>query len=57
MLDILHRELVYLWCYFELHPDIRVVDFDFFSLDIFNRGENSNSVMMTLTSGKGFTLC
>lgn len=46
-LDIMRDEL---W---QLHPDIRVVDFDFFSLDVFNRGENSNSVMMTIDEWKG----
>lgn len=46
-LDIMRDEL---W---QLHPDIRVVDFDFFSLDVFNHGENSNSVMMTIDEWKG----
>ena len=46
-LDVMRDEL---W---QLHPDIHVVDFDFFSLDVFNRGENSNSVMMTIDEWKG----
>ena len=46
-LDTMRDEL---W---QLHPDIRVVDFDFFSLDVFNRGENTNSVMMTIDEWKG----
>lgn len=45
-LDVMRDEL---W---QLHPDIRVVDFDFFSLDVFNHGENSNSVMMTIDEWK-----
>lgn len=46
-LDAMRDEL---W---QLHPNIHVVDFDFFSLDVFNRGENSNSVMMTIDEWKG----
>lgn len=46
-LDVMRDEL---W---QLYPDIHVVDFDFFSLDVFNRGENSNSVMMTIDEWKG----
>lgn len=46
-LDVMRDEL---W---QLHPRINVVDFDFFSLEVFNRGENSNSVMMTIDEWKG----
>lgn len=46
-LDAMRDEL---W---QLHPNIHVVDFDFFSLDVFNWGENSNSVMMTIDEWKG----
>ena len=41
-LDILRDDL---W---QLHPQINIVDFDFFSLEVYNRCENSNAVLMTI---------
>lgn len=46
-LDVMRDEL---W---QLHPNINVVDFDFFSLDVFNRCENSQSVLMTIDAWAG----
>ena len=46
-LDVMRDEL---W---QLHPQINVVDFDFFSLDEFNRCENSQSVLMTIDAWAG----
>lgn len=46
-LDVMRDEL---W---QLHPQINVVDFDFFSLDVFNRCENSRSVLMTIDAWAG----
>lgn len=37
----------------QLHPQINVVDFDFFSLDVFNRCENERSVLMTIDAWAG----
>ena len=30
------------------HPQIHIVDFDFYSVDIFNRCENSNDILMAV---------
>ena len=46
-LDVMRDDL---W---QLHPQINVVDFDFFSLDVFNRCENSRSVLMTIDAWAG----
>lgn len=35
----------YLW---ENHPQINIVDFDFYSVDIFNRCENSNDILIAV---------
>ncbi len=32
------------------HPDINIVDFDFYNIDIFNRCENSNDVLLAFKS-------
>lgn len=32
----------------QLHPQINVVDFDFFNLDVFNRCENNQSLLITM---------
>lgn len=32
------------------HPDIRIVDFDFYSMDVFNRCENTNDVLLAIPS-------
>lgn len=34
------------------HPEIRVTDFDIYSLDIFNRCENSNDILMVVENWK-----
>lgn len=34
------------------HPEIEIVDFDFFSLDTFNRCENANDVMIAIDNWK-----
>ena len=46
-LDVMRDDL---W---QEHPKINVVDFDFFSLDVFNRCENSQSVLMTIDAWAG----
>lgn len=46
-LDILRDDL---W---QLHPQINIVDFDFFSLEVYNRCENSNAVLMTIDPWAG----
>ena len=30
------------------HPQIHIVDFDFYSMDVFNRCENSNNVLLSI---------
>lgn len=35
------------------HPDINIVDFDFYSMEIFNRCENSNDVLLSVESWNG----
>lgn len=35
------------------HPEIHVADFDFFSLEVFNRCENSSAVLMTIDPWAG----
>ncbi len=35
------------------HPEIHVTDFDFFSLEVFNRCENSSAVLMTIDPWAG----
>lgn len=37
----------------QLHPQINIVDFDFFSLEVYNRCENSNAVLMTIDPWAG----
>lgn len=37
----------------QAHPKINIVDFDFFSLEIYNRCENSNAVLMTIDPWAG----
>lgn len=32
------------------HPEIRIVDFDFYSMDVFNRCENTNDVLLAIPS-------
>lgn len=32
------------------HPDINIVDFDFYNIDVFNRCENSNDVLLAFKS-------
>lgn len=32
----------------ENHPQIHIVDFDFYSVDVFNRCENTNDVLMAI---------
>ena len=39
------------------HPEIEIVDFDFFNLDTFNRCENANDLMVPLTTGRASTRC
>jgi hypothetical protein len=34
------------------HPQIEIVDFDFFSINVFNQCENSEGVMMTIDNWK-----
>ena len=34
------------------HPQIRIVDFDFFSIHVFNQCENSRDIMMTIDNWK-----
>ena len=34
------------------HPEIEIVDFDFFSLDTFNRCENANDLMVAIDNWK-----
>lgn len=34
------------------HPQIRVVDFDIYSVDIFNQCENSNDILMAVENWK-----
>ena len=31
------------------HPKVHIVDFDFYSMDIFNRCENSNNVLLAIS--------
>lgn len=45
-LDIMRDELR------ENHPQINIVDFDFFSLSVFNQCENSNDIIMTVDNWK-----
>ena len=32
------------------HPEIRIVDFDFYSMDVFNRCENTNDALLAIPS-------
>jgi len=32
------------------HPEIHIVDFDFYSMDVFNRCENTNDVLLAIPS-------
>ena len=41
-LSVLRRDLT------ERHPDIRIVDFDFYNTDIFNRSHSENAVLITI---------
>ena len=34
----------------EHHPEIHTVDFDFYSVEIFNRCENSNDILLAISS-------
>ena len=34
------------------HPQIHIVDFDFFSIQVFNQCENSRDIMMTIDNWK-----
>lgn len=45
-LDLMRDEL---W---QNHPQIHIVDFDFFSISVFNQCENSNDIMMTIDNWK-----
>ncbi len=45
-LDIMREELT------KEHPQINIVDFDFFSLSVFNQCENSNDIMMAIDNWK-----
>lgn len=49
-LDIMRDELC------QKHPQIHIVDFDFFSLNVFNECENSNDIMMTVDKWKNVHL-
>ena len=35
------------------HPQIQVVDFDIYSMEIFNQCENSNAILMAVENWKG----
>lgn len=37
----------------QLHPQVNIVDFDFFSLEVYNRCENSNAVLITIDPWAG----
>ncbi len=45
-LDVMRDELL------QNHPQIHIIDFDFFSLDVFNQCENSNNIIMTVNNWK-----
>lgn len=34
------------------HPQINIIDFDFYSLDVFNRCENSNNILIAVDPWK-----
>lgn len=36
------------------HPQINIVDFDFYSMDVFNRCENSNDVLLAIPGWQTF---
>ena len=39
------------------HPKIHIVDFDFYSMDVFNRCENTNDVLLAIPVGRMSIRC